>query len=196
MKKLFVLIPALFLVWLALSPAQAEGSDCSDWRTSDAFSYSSLQSPKAFFYDDYASGKALKSFVVKGDVVAVRNVKFDFACVVYINKKGLATIGWLELKALKDTKVPGSAVGKWKLLKNGTSLGIEIQSNKLTGVANLNASNESWISGSLSKSGNLWAVQDGNCTLAGLFLNGFLMVRTSDHCSHLKINFSGVFGRT
>jgi hypothetical protein len=192
MKKLLF---ALFaLVTLGFISVQAEGNSCTDWSPSDAFNYSSITA-KTFFYKDDRETKS-KAFLLKGDIVAVRNIKTDFACAVYINKAGTATIGWLEVKALKDTKQTQKAEGKWKHIGGTTSIGLILSKTKIEGLANLNQNNESFFSAPLKLEQNIWVAQDGTCNMAALYLNGFLMFRYSGNCSNIKTNFAGVYKRT
>jgi hypothetical protein len=150
---------------------------------------------KNFFYKDDRETKS-KAFLLTGDVVAVRNIKTDFACAVYINKAGTATIGWLEVKALKDTRQTKKAEGKWKRIGGTTSVGLILTKTKIEGLANLNQSNESFFSLPLKLEQNTWVAKDDSCNIAVLYLNNFLMFRNSGSCSKLKTNFTGVYKRT
>jgi hypothetical protein len=174
--------------------ARAEGNSCTDWSPSDAFNYSSVTG-KTFFYKDDRDTKQ-KAFLVKGDVVAVRNIKTDFACAVYIGKTGIATIGWLEVKDLKDARLTQKAEGKWKRIGGQTNIGIIISKSKIEGLANLNQSNERYFSAPLKLEDNLWVARDSACNMAVLYLNTYLMFRYSGSCSNIKTNFSGVYKRT
>ena len=197
MRKIISAVLVLAFGVLLHMSARAEGNSCTDWSPSDAFNYSSVTG-KTFFYKDDRDTKQ-KAFLVKGDVVAVRNIKTDFACAVYIGKTGIATIGWLEVKDLKDARLTQKAEGKWKLLQGSTSVGLTVSKKPaltLEGLANLNQSNESYFSVPLKLEQNTWVAKDGSCSIALLYLNNFLMFRSSGSCPKLKTNFSGVYKRT
>jgi hypothetical protein len=187
---------------LVTPPGQAEGASCQNWSDFPAFDYAQVISAKASFFDDNL--KERKAYLVKGDVVAVRNVKTDYACALYISAKGTETIGWLKVTALKDTKVAANYAGTWRWAKTGAAAMLTIKQSgvklSISGQASTpnggGSVNVGEIGGTAIVDKNSWLFSDSNCDFIGLWLNGFLsVVQKGSDCVGINVTFTGVYRR-
>ncbi len=196
MKKPLIVLSALLV--LCLIPVRAEGNSCTSWSARDAFQYSSILVAKTFFYQDDRQTKS-KAFLLKNDVVAIRNIKTDFACAVYVNQKGVVTIGWLEVKFLKDTTIKQNIVGKWETDNASLNVAKQSSSYSIKGIATFNTGqtvNTGDVDGKLISSGNLWTYQASTCVLSFLYLNNLLLVQDNNNCGGVNVSFTGTYRRS
>jgi hypothetical protein len=198
-KRILSVVSMTILCSLATLHTRAAGSDCSSWDGSDAFTYSSVTATKSYFFGELNDRRSQqKAYLVKGDMVAVRNIKSDWACGLYVGSTGVQTIGWLEVKNLKDTTLVQNITGSWtidsgdaKLMikKVGTGYGIKgsaiFRSNGNTGE----------IDGALELRAGQWHYASGGCVLNLLYLNNQLLVQDNLGCGGLNVNFSSAYFR-
>ena len=119
---------AACLVLLA-GPAMADAGDCNGWAdlaVATKISLASVSAPKANFIKgaseqagcpNVTAACARKGFVVAGNQLIVSGHENGFACVQYVNARGLETTGWLPADSLTDVpQVPTSTkdwTGSW-----------------------------------------------------------------------------------
>jgi hypothetical protein len=122
------LVACLGSGWFGL--ARAEGASCdADDQSVGKFLFSNVSrvtKGKLFFRNDDL--KPSKAFVIKGDFVAVRNVKPYGSCALFINALGQESIGWLETNGLEDIPNAGlqDMANRWRLKRGSTSIQINL----------------------------------------------------------------------
>jgi hypothetical protein len=100
-----ILLAAATLACAGFSTGLAEGAICD---LSGRFPYTAVTAvirDKAYFRDD--NQKPTRAYVIKGDFVAIRNVKEYGTCVLFIAKNGRERAGWLDNAALDQSADPG-----------------------------------------------------------------------------------------
>jgi len=196
-KKILVAVAGLCV--LAGLQSNAEGNDCSSVSVSDAFTYSSVTAARSYFFKELNDRRSqAKAYLVKNDVVAVRNVKTDWACGLYLSNTGVQTIGWLEVKNLKSASVTQDIVGNWTTDSGDADLSITRNgsSYRIKGRAVFPTSgNDGAVDGALVLSRGQWRYNDGQCELSVLFLNKQLLVQDNLGCGGLNVTFGGAYKR-
>jgi hypothetical protein len=205
MKKLPIIVATMALtaiITLTTPAIQAEGASCENWSDFPAFYYAQVTTAKSGFFDDQLAAR--KAYLVKGDIVAVRNVKYDHACVVYISPKGVETIGWLKNNTLKDTKVAANYAGTWRWATAGATATLTVKASgpklSISGKASTpnggGSVNVGEVSGAATLNKNAWLFSDSDCDFMGLWLNGFLsVVQKGTDCVGVNVTFTGVYRR-
>ncbi|WP_293909232.1 hypothetical protein [Deinococcus sp.] len=190
MKRL-LLTPVLTLVCAAASAALAEGATCD---TSGTFAYSGVTvvlADRLYFRDDLQ--KQTGRYVVKGDFVAVRNVKDYGACVLYIGETGKEYAGWLDNAGLDPATDPGiqDLPSTWIMVRNqGLILNLKMGSKDLIPFAaefNRPGKLPITLTGTLELDGGVGPVflatgklnGKTSCDLSGVLLSGFLRLFSS-----------------
>lgn len=127
MPKVLLAIAVFALICATLSSSGfAEGANCT---ASAAFSFSGVArvlKPKLFFRGN--NQQLTKAFVVKDDFVAVRNVKDNGTCALFINQRGQETVGWLEssgLQLLEDAEMQ-DLPNRWQLKRGSQTVTIAL----------------------------------------------------------------------
>jgi hypothetical protein len=194
---------ALIAIITLTSPAiRAEGAFCQNWSDFLAFYYAQVTTAKSGFFDDQLAAR--KAYLVRGDIFAVRNIKYDHACVVYISPKGVETIGWLNNNTLKDAKVAPNCAGTWRWAKAGAASTLTIKASgtklSISGQASTPNSggsvNVGEVSGAATVDKNAWLLSDSGCDFMGLWLNGFLsVVQKGTDCVGVNVTFTGIYRR-
>jgi hypothetical protein len=178
----------------------AEGANCV---ASGQFLFSSVAKvsvAKLFFRSN--SLKPTRAFVVKGDFVAVRNVKDYGTCVLFINRNGQETVGWLQndgLEILKDADVMDMQ-DRWLLKRGQQTVTVKLtfageNSNRFEARMTDNSRAVNNLSGllKLTYSAFMLEAKLNNktlCSLNGVFLNGFMRIFSKTRaCS----SFAGVY---
>jgi hypothetical protein len=204
------LVACLVSSWFGI--ARAEGASCnaSD-RSVGKFLFSNVSrvtKAKLFFRNNPVNNpvKAGKAFVVKGDFVAVRNVKPYGSCALFINPRGQESIGWLETNGLEDIANAGlqDMANRWRLKRAGTSIEIKLvpAGQKSRFEARLSGPNQpvAKLSGSLTleaEAGPAFTLaaklnSKTACRLSGVFLGDFMRIFSDDKgCS----DFAGVYAK-
>jgi hypothetical protein len=199
MKKILGMVSVVALCVLLGLRGSAEGNDCSALNLSDAFGYSSVTAARTYFFKELNDRRSqAKAYLVKGDVVAVRNVKSDWACALYLGNTGVQTIGWLEVKNLKSASVAQDIVGNWTTASGDQNLSISKSGSgyRIKGTAIFPASgNDGAVDGALKFSGGQWRYSAGGCELGVLFLNKQLLVQDNLGCGGLNVTFGGSYQR-
>jgi hypothetical protein len=199
MKKFLGLVAVAALVGFSSLQTNAEGNDCSSWSNDDAFTYSSVSATRSFFFKELNDRRTQqKAYLVKGDVVAVRNVKTDWACALYLGNTGVQTIGWLEVKNLKNTSLTQDIVGNWTTDSGDQNLSISKSgsSYRIKGTAVFPTSgNNGAVDGALVLSRGQWRYSADPCALSVLFLNKQLLVQDNLGCGGLNVTFGGAYKR-
>jgi hypothetical protein len=187
MRHLLIAVIVLCCIGIVLSSRGfAEGANCV---ASGQFLFSSVAKVKVvkiFFRNN--SLKSTRAFVVKGDFVAVRNVKDYGTCVLFINQNGQETTGWLEnngLEMLEDADMMDMP-NRWQLKRGQQTVTVKLtfageNSNRFEARLTENARAASSLSGIL-KLTHLAFMLDAklnnktSCSLNGVFLNGFMRI--------------------
>jgi hypothetical protein len=199
MKKFLGLVALAALGVFSSLQTHAEGNDCSTWSNDDAFTYSSVSATRSFFFKELNDRRTQqKAYLVKGDVVAVRNVKTDWACALYVGSTGVQTMGWLEVKNLKSTTLAQNIVGNWTSDSGDQNLSIQKtgSSHSIKGKAIFPSSgNTGEVAGALVLKGGQWRYGSGNCQLNMLFLNNQLIVQDNLGCGGLNVSFASAYSR-
>jgi hypothetical protein len=176
----------LTLACAAASTALAEGATCD---TSGKFPYSSVArviSERLYFRNDRLNQTG--RYVVRGDFVAVRNIKPYGACVLYIGKNGKEYAGWLDQAGLDNTADPGlqDLPSTWIMVRNEAFI-LDLKAKNsdlflftdeyirpdrlpltLTGTLRLEGGVGPAFTGTSKLSGKT------SCNLSGVLLSGFL----------------------
>jgi hypothetical protein len=197
----------ILLTWIGsslLSVGYSEGASC---RASDAslgkFLFSGVSrvtKAKLFFRND--TQEVSKKFVVKGDFVAVRNVKPYGSCALFINQQGQESIGWLETNGLEDIPNPGlqDMANRWRLQDAQRSIEVRLEptGKQSRFEARLNKP-AGTLSGQLlleAEVGPAFTLEvkfnsRTTCAMSGVFLGGTFMRVFSD--TRACANFAGVY---
>ncbi len=178
----------------------AEGANCV---ASGQFLFSSVAKVKVaklFFRNNTL--KPTRAFVVKGDFVAVRNVKDYGICVLFINQFGQETVGWLQnngLEILEDADMM-DIPNRWQLKRGQQTLMMELlafsqNSNRHQVRLTANARSSSWLSGVLKLTYSAFTLEvklnnKTACSLNGVFLNGFMRIFSETKACSV---FAGVY---
>jgi hypothetical protein len=198
-KKVLGMVSVVGLLGFFGLQSQAEGNDCGSLSVTDALSYSSITAAKSYFFAELNDRRSQKkAYLVKGDVVAVRNIKSDWACALYVGNTGVQTIGWLEVKNLKSTTLAQNIVGNWTTDSGDQNLSIQKtgSSHNIKGKAIFPSSgNTGEVAGALVLKGGQWRYSAGSCQLNLLFLNNQLVVQDNLGCGGLNVTFDGVYRR-
>jgi hypothetical protein len=190
------------LVSIGLDGGLAEGASCT---ASGRFLFSGVARvtrDQTFFLNDDL--KPTRAFVIRNDVVAIRNVKPYGSCALFIDSRGRETIGWLETNALKTLEDAGiqDLPGRWRLERAGRTVAVT-----LTAEGSL-----VWLEARLSERGKPSVVLPGRieldkergpaftlflrldtgteCAMSGVFLGGFMrLFADAQTCT----GFAGVY---
>jgi hypothetical protein len=197
---LFAVVALCFIGMGAGSRGFAEGANCM---ASGQFLFSSVAKVKVaklFFRNN--SLKPTRAFVVKGDFVAVRNVKDAGTCVLFINQSGKETSGWLEnsgLEMLEDTDMMDMP-NRWQLKRGGQIVTIKLapageNTSRFEARMTENSRVASSLSGvvKLTYSAFILDAKLNNktsCSLNGVFLNGFMRIFSETKACSV---FAGVY---
>jgi hypothetical protein len=198
-KKVLGIFSVVALCVIAGLQSHAEGNDCSSLSVTDAFTYSSVTAARTYFFKELNDRRSqAKAYLVKGDVVAVRNIKTDWACALYLGNTGVQTIGWLEVKNLKSASVAQEIVGNWTTDSGDQNLSITRNgsSYRIKGTAVFPTSgNNGAVDGALVLSRGQWRYNANPCELSVLFLNKQLLVEDNLGCGGLNVTFGGAYKR-
>jgi hypothetical protein len=187
MRHLLLAVIVLCCIGIDLgSKGFAEGANCV---ASGQFLFSSVAKVKVaklFFRNN--SLKPTRAFVVKGNFVAVRNVKDYGTCVLFINQNGQETVGWLQnngLEMLDDADMMDMP-NRWQLKRGQQTLMLELltpiqNSNRHQVRLTANTRSSSWLSGVLTLTYSAFTLEvklnsKTSCSLNGVFLNGFMRI--------------------
>jgi hypothetical protein len=199
MKKLIGILAIATLGVFSSLQTHAEGNDCSSWDSDSAFAYSSITATRSYFFGELNDRRSQKkAYLVKGDIVAVRNIKSDWACALYVGSTGVQTMGWLEVKNLKSTTLAQNIVGNWTSDSGDQNLSIQKtgSSYNIKGSAIFRTNgNTGEVSGALVLKGGQWRYGSGNCQLNMLFLNNQLIVQDNLGCGGLNVSFASAYSR-
>jgi hypothetical protein len=195
MKKLIGILAIATLGVFSSLQTHAEGNDCSSWDSDSAFAYSSITAARSYFFGELNDRRSQKKAYL---VVAVRNIKTDWACALYVGSTGVQTMGWLEVKNLKSTTLAQNIVGNWTSDSGDQNLSIQKigSSYNIKGSAIFPSSgNTGEVAGALVLKGGQWRYSAGSCQLNLLFLNNQLVVQDNLGCGGLNVTFDGVYRR-
>lgn len=208
MKKMHYLKIIALAVASSISYGAAEGASCIDWQEHAAYSYHKVTSKRAYFLNDDLI--KMKSYVVKGDIVAVRNHKPYGVCAVYVSKQGKITTGWLKADdiAVAETKISSPWQGEWEALFNKLSkhnkawLTIDKNGNFAGDAIYTGMSAEAPSVGDIKMPSQLEsnvriAISDDTnpCIVQALRMGKYLLVGDNKECGGLNVTFSGVYRR-
>jgi hypothetical protein len=198
-KKIFGMVSITALLAFLSLQGNAEGNECSSLSVGDAFTYSSVTAARTYFFKELNDRRSQqKAYLVKGDVVAVRNVKTDWACALYLGNTGVQTIGWLEVKNLKNASLTQDIIGNWTTDSGDQNLSISKSgsSYRIKGRAVFPTSgNDGAVDGALVLSRGQWRYSSGGCELSVLFLNKQLLVQDNLGCGGLNVSFGNTYKR-
>jgi hypothetical protein len=201
MRILLIAVVAFCCTEIGLSSRGfAEGANCT---ASGQFLFSSVAKvnvAKLFFRNN--SLKPTRAFVVKDDFVAVRNVKDYGTCVLFINRNGQETVGWLEnngLEMLEDTDMMDMP-NRWELKRGQQTVTVKLSpagenSSRLEARLTENARAASSLSGVLKLTYSAFMLDaklnnKTSCSLNGVFLNGFMRIFSETKACSV---FAGVY---
>lgn len=204
MRILWFAVAALCCIGIGLSSRGfAEGANCT---ASGQFLFSSVAKVKVakLFFRNNAQ-KLTRAFVVKGDFVAVRNVKDYGTCVLFINQSGQETVGWLEnngLEMLDDADMM-DVPNRWLLKRGGQTVTVELtptgeNPSRFEARLTEKARATSDLSGVLKLTYSTFTLEvklnnKTSCSLNGVFLNGFMRIFSETKACSV---FAGVYKRT
>lgn len=217
------------------APARAETARCPDVLLLDGENPISARVVDAaggrvhFIEDGYTKGcpsvgKSCqkKSFVLPGDRVLTGEVEGEFACSMFLSARGVETIGFLPLKALREAPAatPGLRdwTGKWKrsaeaeiTIRPIAGGRLEVSGEATWGARDprrvaSGAVNSGNLDGAAAPRGNMLALgkgydgaaappagEDFECRARLRLIGGLLIVEDNRNCGGANVSFIGVY---
>jgi hypothetical protein len=236
-KRLALTVP-LFSAIIATT-AHAQAGDCNGFRNLEAETTISLGvvnagTPRVNFIKSASAERTCpnsgndcrdKGYLVPGDQVIVSSTEHDFACVDYINAKGLGRAGWLPRSAISPLPDRASGLEDWAgqwaggpeqaiSIKKGSRRGeIKIDGEASYGSldperAKRGAVNVGEIEAVVKPAGASLAFTMGDdatlpydqgdtydCRVRMRLLDPFLLVEDNGNCGGMNVSFSGAYRR-